>query len=79
MLDDFKTFQLAVEYYQVCKALKLPSHLRDQMLRASSGIALNAAEGSAKRTLQDQRRYYFNSLGSLRETQAILALEKIKK
>ena len=78
ILDNFKTFQLAVDYYQACKALKLPTHLKDQMLRASARIALNAAEGSAKRTLQDQRRYYFISLGSLRETQAILALERIE-
>ena len=78
MLKDFRTYQLATEYYQVCKTVSLPIHLRDQFRRASASIGLNLAEGSAKRTFADQRRYYFNALGSLRETQAILDLEKIR-
>ena len=78
MLKDFKTFQLATEYYQICKGLRLPHYLKEQLLRAASSMALNIAEGSAKRTPEDQRRYYFNALGSLRETQAILTLERIQ-
>ncbi len=47
-------------------------------MRASSSIALNLAEGSGKRTPQDQRRFYAIAFGSLRECQAILDLEDIK-
>jgi four helix bundle protein len=47
-------------------------------LRASSSIALNLAEGSGKRTIEDQKRFYSISLGSLRECDAILQLEKIE-
>ena len=43
MLDKFKTFQLSVKFYKVCLTLKMPSHLRDQLLRASSSISLNLA------------------------------------
>lgn len=79
MLDSFKSFQLAIEYYNCCKKVRISHFLRDQLLRASSSIALNLAEGSAKRTPEDQRRFYFMALGSLRETQAILALEQISE
>ena len=77
MLKNFKAYQLAKEYYWYCKELKLPAFLRDQLLRASSSVALTLAEGSGKRTHADQRRFYAMAYGSLRECQAILELEKV--
>lgn len=77
MLRDFKVFQVATEFYQCCKALQVPHFLKDQLLRASSSVALNIAEGSGKFSPKDQRRFYSISFGSLRECQAILELEKI--
>jgi four helix bundle protein len=74
MLKNFKTYQLAVQHYRYCLQLKLPSHLRDQLLRASSSVVLNIAEGSAKPTKRDQMKYYAIALGSLRECQAVLDL-----
>ena len=74
MLKEFKTYQLSLQFYQACLKLKLPRHLRDQLLRASSSISLNLAEGSAKPTERDQMKFYFISFGSLRECQAILSL-----
>jgi four helix bundle protein len=53
--------------------------LYDQLLRASSSVVLNLAEGSAKRTPPDQRRFYNIAFASLRECEAILDLEKIEK
>ncbi|MCB9083614.1 MAG: four helix bundle protein [Bdellovibrionaceae bacterium] len=73
----FRTLDLAVEFCQKVKLLKLPIHLRDQMLRASSSVALNLAEGSGKPSAKDKRRFYSISLGSLRECQAILRIEDI--
>jgi four helix bundle protein len=77
MLNDFHAFVLAKNYYQLCKPLKLPEALKNQLTRASSSIALNLAEGSGKRTAKDQIRFYSMALGSLRECQAVLALEEI--
>ncbi|MBI3534569.1 MAG: four helix bundle protein [Deltaproteobacteria bacterium] len=37
-------------------------------------IPLNLAEGSAKPTSPDRRKFYFIALGSLREVQTLLAL-----
>jgi len=47
-------------------------------MRASSSVALNTAEGSGKRTPQDQSRFYGIALRSLRECTAILELERIE-
>jgi len=72
MMKKFESYQLALELYHGCEGLKLPSHLRDQLLRASLSIVLNLAEGSGKPTLKDKRRFYAIALGSCRETQALL-------
>ena len=77
MIKGFRTYELAVSYYKECAALKLPSHFKDQLLRASSSIAMNLSEGSAKPTRKDRIKYYAISFGSLRETQTILELADI--
>ena len=74
MRKNFRTYYLAVEFYRECAPLKLPRHLKDQLLRASSSIVLNLSEGSGKRTRKDQRKYFHQAFGSLRETQAIFDL-----
>ena len=76
-LKDFRTHTMAVEFYKECRRLKLPAYIKDQLLRASSSIALNLAEGSGKETINDQNRFYKYSLTSLREVQSILELEDI--
>ena len=74
MLKNFRTYQASIKFYQSCQNLKLPKHLKDQLLRASSSITLNLAEGSAKPTKRDQLKFYFIAFGSLRECQGILTL-----
>jgi four helix bundle protein len=78
MLEDFVVFQLATQLYQRCKQIRVPLFLKDQLMRASASVAMNLAEGSGKFSPKDQRRYYSISLGSLREVQAVLALEKVE-
>ncbi|MGE3975800.1 MAG: four helix bundle protein [Bdellovibrionales bacterium] len=78
MLKNFQAFHLAKEHYQLCKQLKLPMFLKDQLLRASSSVALNLAEASGKRTPKDQIRFYSIALGSLRECEAIFEIESIR-
>ena len=74
MQNNFKTYQLAIKFYHTAEKLIMPSHLKEQFRRASASIVLNLAEGGAKPTVKDKRKFYFISLGSLRECQAILAL-----
>ncbi|MEK6580325.1 MAG: four helix bundle protein [Bdellovibrionota bacterium] len=74
MLQKFRTYQLALDFYQKCESLVVPNHLKDQLKRAASSIVLNLAEGSAKPTEKDRKRFYAIALGSFRETQAILHL-----
>jgi four helix bundle protein len=77
MLKNFRAFQLAKIFYQYCKILKLPTHLKDQLMRASSSTALNLAESSGERTDKEKERYYTIARGSFLESQAILELEGI--
>ncbi len=74
MLSNFRTYQLAVQFHRSCQEIRLPGYLKDQLLRASSSIALNLSEGSAKPARKDQLKFYFIALGSLRECQAALDL-----
>ena len=77
MLQNFKTFNLSVQFYNQCNQLKLPKYLKDQLDRASSSIALNLAEGYGKSTYRDQRKFFHIAMGSLRESQAILILANL--
>ena len=65
-MQKFKTYQLATEFYRNSKRLHLKEPHRSQFRRAVSSIVLNLAEGSAKPTAKDRRKFYYISLGSLR-------------
>ena len=78
MIKGFRTYELAIEFYSQCERLKLPQHLRSQLLRASSSISLNLGEGSAKQSEKDRLRFYQISFGSLRESQTILRLANLE-
>lgn len=73
-MENFRTFNLAVTFYNQAITLKLPYQLKDQLHRAASSIALNLAEGRGKPTVKDQVRFFSIAFGSLRECQAILIL-----
>jgi four helix bundle protein len=74
MLKNFRAYQLSVGFYQSCQKTRLPGFLKNQLLRASSSISLNLAEGSAKPVGKDRLRFYLIAFGSLRECQAVLDL-----
>ena len=76
MLQNFRSYQLAVQFYRMAERQRAPYHLKDQFRRAASSIALNLAEGSAKDSRHDRRRFYFIALGSIRECEAIVELLK---
>ena len=71
-MKKFKTYQLAKQFYHKSNNLKLREPMRNQFQRASLSIVLNLAEGSAKPTAKDRKKFYRISLGSLRETQTML-------
>lgn len=77
MLSNFRTYQLSLELYAQSKTVGLPYHLKDQLVRASSSICLNIAEGSAKPTEKDRKRFYRIALGSCREVQAVIEMESL--
>ena len=78
MLEKFVAYQLAKKFYWACKTLKLPRFLHDQLLRASSSIALNLSEASGRRTPKDKRKHYTIAFGSLQECRTVLELEKVE-
>ena len=73
-MTTFRTYELAVEVYRECEMLDLKGELKSQLKRATSSAVLNLAEGAAKPTKADKKRFYANAYGSIRETQAILRL-----
>ena len=73
-MKHFRTYQLAVLFHKEVLRLKVPGYLRSQLLRASSSIALNLAEGRGRSTVPDQRRFFNIAMGSIRECQSIFDL-----
>ncbi len=73
-MNQFRSYELAVEFYKMVTLIKVPFHLKGQLQRASSSVALNLAEGSAKTSSKERAKFYRISLGSFRECAAILQL-----
>ena len=73
-MKNFRTYELAITFYKNTQKITLTGPIKNQFERASLSIALNLAEGSAKPTRKDRRKFYRIALGSLRESQCILRL-----
>ncbi len=76
-LENFRSYQLAKELYQALKNEPIKGYARDQILRASHSVCLNLAEGSAKPSTKERRRFYTIAMASTRELQAALDLDGI--
>src|SRR6266404_4299980 len=73
-LKNFRAYQLALKFHRSCLKCDCPEYLREQFDTATSSIVLNLAEGCAKPTPRDRRKFYYIALGSLRESQSILEI-----
>jgi len=73
-MKNFRTYQLAVEFYRQCKKVEVREPIKNQFERATLSIVLNIAEGTGRTTPKDKRKFYAISMGSLREVQCILEL-----
>ena len=71
MIQNFRTYDLALNFYRRLPTIKAPAPIKDQLARAALSIVLNLAEGSGKPTKKDQLRFYAIAFGSVREVQAI--------
>ena len=76
-MRNFRTFNLAVQFYRQCRRLQLKGELRSQLDRASSSIALNLAEARGKSSQRDQLKFFDIAMGSVRESQGILILGEL--
>ncbi len=77
-MRNFRTYDLAVQFYRSAQKLKLGRTLREQLDRAASSIALILAEGRGRSTVKDQVRFFHIAFGSVRECQSILDLAGLK-
>ena len=74
MLQNFRSYQLSLQLYRECERVTAPHHLKDQLARATLSVVLNLAEGSAKPTPKERRRFYSIALASTREVQALIEI-----
>lgn len=79
-MTNFKTYQLAINFYKECRNLRISERvIRDQFNRATLSIVLNIAEGYGRASFKDRRRFYVIAFGSLRETQCLLEIIENQK
>ena len=76
-MKTFRTLELAEKFYHLSEKTDLKGNLRDQLLRASSSIALNLAEGNGKNSVRDKKRFFQTAYGSLKECQTLFRLAKV--
>ena len=76
-MRNLRTLNQGIEFYQNHKQLRFSKRpLQDQYDRALLSIVLNLSEGAAKTSNKERHRFYRISLGSLREVQTLLLLDK---
>jgi len=74
-------YRVALEFQTAADEIAFPSRfrdLRDQLLRASTSIVLNIAEGAGRQTAADKARFYAIARGSAMECAAILDIARAR-
>ena len=57
-MKKFKTYHLASQFYHKSNSLCLRGPIKNQFQRASLSIVLNLAEGSAKSSHKERKKFY---------------------
>lgn len=78
MIRNFLAYELALKLHRKVEVMQLKHPIKDQLNRASLSVVLNLAEGSAKPTQPDKRRFYAIAFGSAREVQAAFDIIDLK-
>lgn len=75
-LETFDVYRVALDACRACSPIApaLSATLRDQLLRASSSVVLNVAEGIGSSSRGVKRRHYAIARGSAMECVAVLDL-----
>ena len=75
-MKNFRTYEISKEFYHMVEGIEWPPRLRDQALRAASSVVLNVGEGAGLPSKKQKARHYHIAMGSLREVQAALEINK---
>jgi four helix bundle protein len=70
MKTKFKCHEKAVQLYKESKTLKLHHTIKNQLLRASSSVALNLNEGNGRLTKRDKRKFFNIAYSSAQEVKS---------
>lgn len=78
-LESFDVYRVSLEACRECApiAASLSSNLRDQLLRVSSSVVLNVAEGFGSSSRGVKRRHYEIARGSAIECIAVVDLVRV--
>ena len=57
-MEKFKAYKLAIQFYRKSNNLILRGPVKNQFQRAVLSIVLNLAEGSAKSSSKERKRFY---------------------
>jgi four helix bundle protein len=77
-MKTFRTLELAVKFYEKVEGTKVSGHLRDQLLRSASSVALNLSEGNAKPSAKEKKRFYQMAYASIQECKTTFLLLKFE-
>ncbi len=77
-MTSFRTLDLAIEFSKLAAQVQFKGHLKEQLQRAASSIALTLSEGNAKGSAKEKRNFFHMAYGSLRECQTIFKLMDLK-
>ena len=79
MAYEFRCLKLAIRFYHLVSALRLPRRkLKEQLVSAAESTCLQLAEGDRRSSQQDRLCFFNRALTSVKEAQTALAIGQIR-